>query len=146
MPAGESVWRYLSIEPDDLVEPAERPAWTMEGRLLPPPPDREAPYPGRYDRDPAAAPIVPDQAAPLTGFDDAVFAYNPSARVWFSWEPRKPVSVLVRLKKRSPAERIDPAVIDRVWQGMQQVRPAGVRTLLAVEEDIVRGSKDGNAS
>jgi hypothetical protein len=149
MPVGDSVWRYLSIEPDDLVEPAERPAWTMEGRLLPPPPDREAPYPGRYDRDPVRlrrTPSLPDQAAALTGFDDAVFAFNPSARVWFSWESRKPVSVLVRLKKRSPAERIDPAVIDRVWQGLQQVRPAGVRTLLAVEEDIVRGDKDGNAS
>jgi hypothetical protein len=30
-----------------------------------------------------------------------------------------------------------------VWQGIQQVRPAGVRAVLAVEEEIVRGGNDG---
>ena len=33
---------------------------------------------------------------------------------------------------------IDPSIVDRVWQGIQQVRPAGVRVRLAVEEDIVK--------
>jgi hypothetical protein len=38
---------------------------------------------------------------------------------------------------------MDPAVLDRVWQGIQQVRPAGVQAVLAVEEEIVRGGDDG---
>ena len=75
---------------------------------------------------------------PESDFDLAVFAYNPAARVWFEWQARRPLSVLVRLKKIAPDETIDPAVVDRVWQGIQQVRPAGVSVRLAVEEDIVK--------
>ena len=74
----------------------------------------------------------------LSRFDDAAFAFNPAARVWFSWEPRHPLSILVRLGTTSAGERIDPAILDRVWQGVQQVRPAGVRALLAVGEETVR--------
>jgi len=51
--------------------------------------------------------------------------------------------VLARLKLREDEETIDPVVIDRVWQGIQQVRPVGVRVLLAVEEQIVRGVENG---
>jgi hypothetical protein len=46
--------------------------------------------------------------------------------------------VLVRLKKVAANESLDPSIIDRVWQGIQQVRPAGVRVRLAVEEEIIR--------
>jgi hypothetical protein len=46
--------------------------------------------------------------------------------------------VLVRIGKHSSDEHLEPAVVDRAWQGIQQVRPAGVVTVLAVDEDIVR--------
>ncbi|MEZ4868452.1 MAG: two-component regulator propeller domain-containing protein [Caldilineaceae bacterium] len=129
LPVGSSTWRYLALEPEEFVEPAARPAWTREGRLLPPPPERSAPPPGRY-----SLPLPP----PASNFDEAVFAFRPAARLWFAWEAQRALTVLVRLKKQKVDEQIDPAILDRVWQGMQQVRPAGVRTVLAVEEEIVR--------
>lgn len=129
LPPGSSEWRYLALEPEVPPQPASTPAWTIEGRLLPPPPDRAPVLEGRYS---GAAPMD------LSGFDDAAFAYNPAARVWFGWEPRHPLSILVRLGLTSAGERIDPAILDRVWQGIQQVRPAGVRALLAVGEETVR--------
>jgi hypothetical protein len=133
MPIGTSEWRYLSLEPEALEEPEEKPSWTIEGRLLPPP-DLPAPLPGRYD--------LP--APPPSGiFDEAVFAYEPAARVWFEWKARRPLTVAARIQRKSTDESIDPAILDRVWQGIQQVRPAGVRAVLAVEEEIVRGGNDG---
>ena len=128
LPPGSSVWRYLSREPEDLEEPADRPAWTCEGRLLPEPrPD--APDSGRFDR----------MTPPASNYDETIFAFNPAARVWFAFGARRPLAILVRLEKQSPDEQIDPAIVDRVWQGIQQVRPAGVRAMLAIEETIVRG-------
>jgi hypothetical protein len=133
LPVGRSEWRYLSLEPEGLEEPEERPSWTIEGRLLPPP-DLPAPWPGRYD--------LP--APPPSGiFDEGVFAYEPAARVWFEWRARRPLTVAARLQRRSPGENLDPAILDRVWQGIQQVRPAGVRAVLAIEEEIVRGGNEG---
>jgi hypothetical protein len=129
LPVGESTWRYLSLETEAAAVPKERPAWTTEGRLLPPPAELAAPGEGRYDI---------TTPPPPSSFDQAVFAYNPAARVWAAWNPRSPLTVLVRLKAQSPGENIDPVILDRVTQGMQQVRPAGVRAALAVEEIIVR--------
>ena len=137
MPSGISTWRYLALEPENVLESTDRPAWTVEGRLLPPPPDLTAPDSGRYDYE-----LPP----PPSDFDETIFAFNPAARVWFSWEPRQPLTVLVRLQRRSPTEAIDPAILDRVWQGIQQVRPAGMRVLLAVAEEIVRGKDDAPIS
>ena len=76
---------------------------------------------------------------PVSDFDESVFAFNPSARLWLEWEARRPATVLVRLKKRSADEHLDPAIVDRVWKGIEQVRPAGVRAMLAFEEDMVGG-------
>ena len=132
LPGNSSVWRYLSREPDVLVAPDEQPPWTIEGRLLPPPSDLE-PGPGRYN---TALPL------PSSNFDEAVFAFRPTARVWFEWRAKRPLTILIRLKKQTKDENIDPAILDRVWQGIQQVRPAGVHTALAVEEEIVRGDED----
>lgn len=132
LPVGRSEWRYLSLEPEGLEETEERPSWTVEGRLLPPP-ERPAPWPGRYD--------LPEPP-PSGVFDEAVFAYEPAARVWFEWEARRPLTVAARLQRRFIGENIDPAILDRVWQGIQQVRPAGVHAVLAVEEEIVRGGND----
>jgi hypothetical protein len=129
LPAGNSTWRYLSLEPAELLDRTP-PAWTIEGRLLPPPSERDAPPPGRYDG---------ETPPPVSDFDAAVFAYNPAARVWFQWTERHPGTVLARLQPRSSNPSFDPIVLDRVWQGMQKVRPAAVRTVLAVEETILRG-------
>ena len=130
MPKGESNWRYLSLEPSVLVDSTDLPWWSIEGRLVPPP-DHDAPYPGRF------------QIIDLTPFqlDQMVFAYNPSAIVKFQWENNKPLRVLVRLFKRNKDDVIDPAIIDRVWQGIHKVKPAGVNIRLAVDEKIVRGEQ-----
>lgn len=132
LPVGPSKWRYLSREPDDFVPPpiGDRPAWSTEGRLFPPPPSLDAPYSGRFDVD----------APPDGHYDQAVFAYDPAARVTFVFEPRHPCAVLVRLYRGAGDPAFDPAVLDRIWEGIQLVRPAGVRALLAVDETIVRGS------
>jgi hypothetical protein len=127
---GESVWRYLSMEPDDFTPPAGRPFWTTEGRLLPPPPHLAAPGEGRYNI---------NAPPPSSDFNETVFAYPPQARVWMQWSPRQLLSLTVRLQRRQPGELIDPAITDRVWQSLQQVRPAGVRVLLAIAEEIVKG-------
>ncbi|MCG8317674.1 MAG: hypothetical protein MI976_31040, partial [Pseudomonadales bacterium] len=47
MPNGSSTWRYLSMEPPGLVDSTDLPWWSIEGRLVPPP-DHDAPYPGRF--------------------------------------------------------------------------------------------------
>ena len=145
IPTGTSMWRYLALEPEDLAEPSpeDRPSWSIEGRLWLPP-DLPAPWPGRYNLFDFFSLENVEQALVDTANRVTVFAFKPAARVWASWEARRPLTVLARLKKRTPNENIDPAVIDRVWQGMQQVRPAGVRTMLAIEETIVRGKENGN--
>ncbi|MBI5015291.1 MAG: hypothetical protein HZB55_07335 [Deltaproteobacteria bacterium] len=124
---GASVWRYLSLEGGAAPRPG--PAWTREGRFLPLPVTKEPALEGRHG----------NADHPLSHFDDdAAFAYLPAARVWLAWEPRGPLAVTVRLGRRVPGETVDAAILDRVWQGLQQVRPAGVRVSLAVGEDLVR--------
>lgn len=125
LPAGTSTWRYLALEPESLTLPAERPLWTIEGRLIPPP-DRAAPPPGRHD---IASP-------PASEFDAAVFAFNPAAKVWMSWTPRPACTVLVRLQPSPNNDFTEPIVLERVWQGIQQVRAAGIVTALAIENTI----------
>jgi hypothetical protein len=133
LPAGSSTWRYLALEPDELVEPVRRPSWTVEGRLLPPP-SRDPALPGRYDL---------ESPPPESTFDDAVFAFRPAAGLRLEWRARRPLGVLARLRRRAEDEHIDPAVLDRVYEGLEHVRPAGVNTALAVEEEVVRGGVDG---
>ena len=135
IPPGTSTWRYLALDPDDFVAPDERPYWSREGRLFPPP-QLAAPLPGRYGEGPASPPPQPpsDQR-----FDETVFAYLPAARVWFEWAASQPLTVAVRLYARAAGEIIDPSLLDRVWDGIQRVRPAGVKALLAVDQSIIRG-------
>ena len=132
LPAGDSEWRYLSLEPGDAVLPASRPAWTIEGRLLPADVSAPDPEPGRYDQG------LADPLDEQSEFDEAVFAFPPAARVAFTWNPKHPLSIEVRLGSRGPNDSIDPAALDRVFDGMKQVRPAGVRAVLAVGEKPVR--------
>jgi hypothetical protein len=71
-------------------------------------------------------------------FGAALFAFPPAARIGLEWAGRRRLSVLVRLRRRTAGEAIDPEVLDRVWDGLRQVRPAAVRVALAVEETVVR--------
>lgn len=129
LPPGVSTWRYLQREEPAVERPEQRPAWTEEGRLLPLPANLPAPPPGRYDQ------VLPP---PASDYDEAVFAFPPAAQVWMSWASAPAFRVLVRLQATSNQEVLDPAILDRVWQGMNQVRPAGVRLALAVGEHVVR--------
>ncbi|WP_018274819.1 hypothetical protein WKI13_04125 [Teredinibacter turnerae] len=135
LPAGRSTWRYLSQEVPPLQVPVETPWWSTEGRLVPNGGATITPYPGRFRL------AGPDPVANLPAglFDDVVYAYLPAAKVRFSWPEQQPFSLLVRLTAVEKDEVIHPAVLDRVWQGMQKVKPAGARLMLAVENDIVRG-------
>ena len=123
---GVSDWRYLAIEPEIVPQPLTFPAWTIEGRLLPEPQHAAAPLEGRY-----LAPLA-------TELRQQVFAFNPAAQVWMRWSPRELLSVLVRLRRVSPNEVIDPLVLDRVFDEVSRVRPAAVRLGLAVDDQVVR--------
>jgi hypothetical protein len=137
LPTGPSFWRYLRMEAPEDPPPTSTPAWTSEGRLVPPPPEglEDDPGPARFD---VEAPPPPSD------FDGSVYAFLPSARVRFVWAARRRRSVLVRLLEPPDGEPLDPAILDRVWEGIQRVRPAGVTAALAVEQTIARGN-DGNA-
>jgi hypothetical protein len=124
---GHSDWRYLALEPPVVPQPGAFPAWTVEGRLLPEPRQGAAPLEGRYLATLAQEP------------HDQVFAFNPAAQVWMRWWPRELLSVLVRLRRTSRDEVVDPLVLDRVFDEVSRVRPASVRLGLALDEQLVRG-------
>jgi hypothetical protein len=125
---GLNHYRYLALEDAAAAVPDSAPAWTREGRLLPEPQTREAPWEGRY----LSASGIEDL--------DRVFAFNPSARVWMQSRPRELLSVTVRLARIAGESNIDAAILDRVFTALNHVRPAGVRVALAEEELIVRGN------
>ena len=129
LPPGESTWRYLRLEDEHEKTSSNRPTWTGEGRLIPPPTDAGEAVTGRF----SSAPL------PLSDFDDSVFAFRPCARVWFQWQARDPLTMQVRLK----ADNMEPEVLDRLWQGIQQVRPAGARVELVLNSRIARGESNG---
>ena len=82
MPQGDSNWRYLSLEPTDLVEPAELPWWSIEGRLVPPP-EYRVPFPGRFgDTD-----QLPVQSGAQLAYQlgEMIYAYDPAAKIKFQW-------------------------------------------------------------
>ena len=135
---GQNTWRYLSTETLPLHDPASKPWWSKEGRLVSETGDEVTPYPGRF-REASPEPKIP--ALPAGRYDDVVYSYLPAAKVKFTWPEKKPFSLLVRLTKRSTDEVIHPAVLDRVWQGVEKVKPAGAHISLAVEHTIVRGVK-----
>jgi hypothetical protein len=132
MPKGTSTWRYLSMEEEGMAISGNRPWWSREGRLFYET-TRNAPFPARYDKK--------FPTASSDWFGEVVFAYKPAAKLWLEWAPRRLLTALVRLQKRTEDEAVAPAVLDRVWQGIQRVRPAGVRIALAVDREIVRGGK-----
>ncbi|MCD6224413.1 MAG: hypothetical protein J7K32_02630, partial [Deltaproteobacteria bacterium] len=74
-------------------------------------------------------------------FED-VFAFNTAVKIWFTWQLQEYNTAIIRLQKRSEDETIDPAIIDRVRQGVQRVRPAGLKVAIAVEQCILRGGEN----
>jgi hypothetical protein len=130
LPPGRSDWRYLTIEEDSPPAPRSLPAWTREGRLLPPPGSRAAPDEGRF------LGVAGLAAHP-------VFSFNPAARVELAWLPRTAFAVLVRLERRAPGETLPAIVLDRLEAALDRVRPAGVRVAIAHGEHIVRGGEHG---
>ncbi|AVO36355.1 two-component regulator propeller domain-containing protein [Pukyongiella litopenaei] len=124
---GMTHWRYLREEEPAPPAPSSFPAWTREGRLLTPPAERTAPWEGRY--------LSSKERAML----DQVFAFNPAARVTFRWQPRAPFSITVRLDRPDPAETLPGAVLDRVFEAADRVRPAAAQLRLAFGDPVVRG-------
>jgi hypothetical protein len=125
---GVNHFRYLQLETATDPVPVSRPAWTREGRLLPEPSQRPAPLEARYL---------------ATGVSEAlerVYAFNPAAKVWLTWQPREVLSVTVRLGLAANEDGIDAAILDRLFAALNHVRPAGVRVALAAGERIVRGT------
>lgn len=124
---GTNHWRYLREEEPAPPTPSSFPAWTREGRLLTLPTESAAPWEGRY--------LSKKERAML----DQVFAFKPAARVTFRWQPRAPFSITVRLDRPDPAETLPGAVLDRVFDAADRVRPAAARLRLAFGESVERG-------
>ena len=142
LPPGRSTWRYLQHEPDGFEPPSDRrPYWSVEGRLFPPPPDRDAPFTGRFDRRGPAGEEGDRSNAPQPEghFDQAVFRYPPAARITLAASQRRSATLLVRLVRRPDDAPYEAIVVDRVWDAVRRSRPVGVRTVLAADEAIVRG-------
>ena len=129
-----SQWRYLQLEADPLDVPVKgRPWWSREGRLFPPP-GQSGPFPGHFRT----------QTSPWQGdgqFDEAVFAYPPSARLWMEYPLPPKVGVRIRLFKLAPDQSVDPALVERVWALLVRTKAAGVPLQLAVEGSIVKGEQ-----
>jgi Two component regulator propeller len=131
LPSNKGTWRYVQREQNGLTPPAGRPWWSREGRLFPPP-EWEAPWPAHF-RNEASAWHADGH------FDQAVFAYPPSARLWMEYPVDPVIGVRVRLFKRAPDEAVDPALIERVWQLLKRAKAAGVPLQLALEGAVVKG-------
>jgi len=119
------------MEPSAVSPPAGRPWWSREGRLFPPPSD-DAPWPGHFR----------SEASPwhLDGhFNDAIYSYPPSARVWMERATEPLIGVRIRLCRRVPGQAVDPAIIDRTWHLLTRAKAAGVPLQLALDGAIVKG-------
>ncbi|MEM1159774.1 MAG: hypothetical protein AAGJ28_02475 [Pseudomonadota bacterium] len=128
---GTGNWRYLSMEQPDDPLPKRRPAWTREGRLLPPPNTHAAPVEGRF----LGIDIEQELAK--------VFAFDAAAEVSIKWRPKSPLTIIIRLARRDEEDTLPESVLDRVYAAINQVRPAGAHVRLAFGETVVRGGPDG---
>jgi len=136
-------WRYVQLEQGEIKPPKERPWWSVEGRIFPPP-GANLPWPGHFrgeslmkkgeftsDAHSWAHKTVP-------GNEAALFIYPPSARVFMDWPSAAAIGVRVRLFQRD-GQAIDPAITDRLWSTLQRARPAGVPMALLVEGGLIKG-------
>ena len=127
-------WRYLQMDTAP-APPAVRPWWSTEGQLFVPP-LRAAPVPG-HRRDAAA--FLTD-AQHEGQFDQSVFVYPPSAKLWITQALEPAVGIRVRLFLADPSRPIDPALAGRVWQLIARARPAGVPLQLMAEGSVLKES------
>src|SRR6185436_19277820 len=111
------------------------PWWSTEGQLFVPP-LRAAPVPG-HRRDDAS--FLAD-AQHEGQYDQSVFVYPPSARLWAVEGSVPAVGIRVRLFLADPTKPIDPALADRVWQLIARARPAGVPLQLMAEGSVLKES------
>lgn len=127
-------WRYLQLEPAP-TPPAGRPWWSREGQLFPPP-LRKAAVPGHFRDDPDFLEHPQGEGQ----FDQAAFAYPPSARLWVRHLRLPAVGIRIRLFLADPAQPLDPALAERVWQLIARARPAGVPLQLMAEGTVLKES------
>lgn len=136
-------WRYVQLEPEELKSPKERPWWSVEGRIFPPP-EANIPWPGHFRGESLMkkADFSSDahswKQEPLLGNEAALFIYPPSARVFMDWPSAAAIGVRVRVFQRE-GQAIDPAITDRLWRTLQRARPVGVPMALLVEGGLIKG-------
>tara|TARA_R110000850_G_scaffold152114_2_gene275169 strand:+ start:9017 stop:11521 length:2505 start_codon:yes stop_codon:yes gene_type:complete len=157
-------WRYLQLDERPRA-PRLRPWWSSEGQYFGAEQgDDRIDLPGRLEpgREIGLSPFIPDFAlarrqpwtpAPWPGhfrdpsspgevdghFEQSVFAYPPSGRVWMRYAVAPAIGVRVRLFKSARDESVDPALIDRVWELLTRAKAAAVPLELTLEAEIVRG-------
>ncbi len=129
-------WRYLQLDRPPAPPAEGRPWWSTEGQLFPPPPTRSAGVPGHW-RDVPSFLSHPQHEGQ---FDQSVFSYPPSARLWITQAVAPAIGIRVRLFAADPAKPVDPAVSARVWQLLERARPAGVPLQLMAEGTVVEES------
>lgn len=133
--AAGATWRYLQLDPAPVPPSPLRPWWSTEGQLFVPP-TRDAPVPG-HRRDDAG--FLAD-AQHEGQFDQSVFAWPPSARLWAVQAQAPAAGIRVRLFLADPGRPVDPALADRVWQLIARARPAGVPLQLMAEGRVIKES------
>ncbi len=136
-------WRYVQLEQGEIKPPKERPWWSVEGRIFPPP-EANIPWPGHFRGESLMkkGTFTSDAHSwahkTLPGNEAALFIYPPSARVFMDWPSAAAIGVRVRLFQRD-GQAIDPAITDRLWSTLQRARPAGVPMALLVEGGLIKG-------
>lgn len=116
--------------------------------------DKSGPLPDHFhDKSEPLPGHLPDKNGPLPGhfrgknkrgaadghFDNAIFAYPPSARLWMAYPLPPKIGVRIRLFKSSPGQCIDPALVERVWALLGRAKAAAVPLELAIEGSMVKG-------
>lgn len=133
-PVAGGGWRYLQ-RVDSPTPPAQgRPWWSTEGQLFPLP-QRSAAVPGHHRSDQDS--FDGDAFFGEGQFDQSVFVYPPSARLWALPPSTPALGIRVRLLLADPAQPIDPALAERVWQLIARARPAGIPLQLMAEGQIL---------
>lgn len=133
-PVAGASWRYLQLADAPVPPAAGRPWWSTEGQLFPLP-QRGAAVPGHHRSDHA---IFDGDAFFGEGqFDQSVFVYPPSARLWALPPSTPALGIRVRLLLADPAQPVDPALAQRVWQLIARARPAGIPLQLMAEGQVL---------
>jgi hypothetical protein len=136
-PVPGASWRYLQLCDAPVPPAAGRPWWSTEGQLFPLP-QRSAAVPGHHRGDHAT--FDGDAFFGEGQFDQSVFVYPPSARLWALPPATPALGIRVRLLLADPSKPIDPALAARVWQLIARARPAGIPMQLMAEGQVLKES------